>query len=73
MWVAWNAKQSIEHLFRGENSGRSAIDIVLDVDIERRELMAEVESLEKTEHRSAAQAMRMTDAYARLEEIDAAK
>jgi ATP-binding cassette subfamily F protein 3 len=60
-------EQEIDHLMKDKT--RTVLDVVLDVDVERRKLLTEVEKL--TVKNSPAHAAALSQAYARLTEIEA--
>jgi ATP-binding cassette subfamily F protein 3 len=65
-------EQESHHLCSGENEFRSVVDLVLDVDRERRDLLKEVEKLQAAQETIATQS-RLDACFARLEEINASK
>jgi ATP-binding cassette subfamily F protein 3 len=65
-----SVEQESHHLCSGENESRSVVDLVLDVDAERRELLSEVEKIQKSTG-SAAENIRLDECFSRLEEINA--
>jgi ATP-binding cassette subfamily F protein 3 len=58
-------EQEIDHLMKDKT--RSVLDVVLDVDVERRKLLSEVEKLTA----KSTQAAGLSDVYGRLAEIEA--